>query len=156
MDLAFIDREIQLERFPGKGGWTYARLPEIAQSKTSPFGWRKVRGFIDDYEFNAYHLMPMGNGQLFLPVKAEIRKAIRKKEGDWVRVRLYPDDTPLETPAEFQLCLEDSLPALDFYNTLNEGEKKNYLTWIYAAKTEETRVNRISLTIKNLENKIKI
>ena len=69
-----IDKKCILERFPGKGGWTYARIPEIKKNKANPFGWVKVRGTIDGYEIKKYHLMPMGNGKLFLPVKAEIRK----------------------------------------------------------------------------------
>jgi hypothetical protein len=156
MESPLIDKEIQLERFQGKGGWTYARVPEIPQEKKNPFGWKRVRGFIDDYEFKAYHLMPMGNGQLFLPVKAEIRKAIKKKEGDWVRVRLYPDNMPLETPSEFLACLEYSPSAFEFYKAINETEKKKYITWIYSAKTEETKIERLALSIQNLENGIKL
>ncbi|MEY3398621.1 MAG: hypothetical protein RL220_1215, partial [Bacteroidota bacterium] len=82
-NIALVDKAYRLEKFPGKGGWTYARIPEILQDKHSPFGWVRVKGSIDDVEFSSYHLMPMGNGQLFLPVKADIRKKIGKKEGDW-------------------------------------------------------------------------
>ena len=39
--------------------------PEIPASSQNPFGWVRVKGFIDDYYFSNYHLMPMGNGQLF-------------------------------------------------------------------------------------------
>jgi hypothetical protein len=63
-----------LEKIPGKGGWTYVVINEIAPDKRAKFGWVKVRGSIDDYELNQYKLMPMGNGKLFLPVRAEIRK----------------------------------------------------------------------------------
>lgn len=75
-----------LEKFPGKGGWTYAEIPELVQDKTKPFGWLTVKGTVDDYVLNQYKLMPMGNGKLFLPLKrairnfnhdAEIRKGIK-------------------------------------------------------------------------------
>jgi hypothetical protein len=62
-----------MENFPGKGGWTFVQIPEVMQNKDNPFGWVKVRGFIDDYEINHYNLQPMGNGNLFLPIKSEIR-----------------------------------------------------------------------------------
>ena len=65
-----VSRNYLLEKYPGKGGWTYAAIPEILQDKKSPFGWVKVRGWIDDFEIKNYKLMPMGNGKLFLPVKA--------------------------------------------------------------------------------------
>ncbi len=63
-----IDANYLLEKIPGKGGWTYAAIPEIIQDKNTPFGWVTVRGFIDNYELKHYKLMPMGNGHLFLPL----------------------------------------------------------------------------------------
>ena len=42
-----VDKQYKLEKFQGKGGWTYARIPEIIQDKKAHFGWVKVRGSID-------------------------------------------------------------------------------------------------------------
>ena len=78
MDKPLVNKSYLLERFQAKGGWTYAKIPEVLQDKHSPFGWVRVRGSIDNFEIKNYHLMPMGNGNLFLPVKAEIRKKIGK------------------------------------------------------------------------------
>ena len=83
-----VNKEYQLKKFPGKGGWTFAGIPEVPQDKNAPFGWVKVCGSIDDYELKYYKLMPMGNGKLFLPVKAAIRKKIGKNAGDFVRIKL--------------------------------------------------------------------
>lgn len=145
-----INKKYRLEKFQGKGGWTFARIPEIAATKKNPFGWRRVKGSIDGFEIKKYHLMPMGNGILFLPVKAEIRKKINKKEGDFVHVILYPDNEPLEIPEELLLCLNDEPQALAFFNSLTESERKYYIQWIYSAKREETKVNRIAKTINRL------
>ncbi len=41
-----VDKKYVLEKISGKGGWTFARIPEILQDKKSPFGWVKVRGTI--------------------------------------------------------------------------------------------------------------
>jgi hypothetical protein len=71
-----VDRICVLQKFPGKGGWTYAEIPELLQNKNTAFGWVTVKGSIDSFEINQYKLMPMGNGKLFLPVKASIRKKI--------------------------------------------------------------------------------
>ncbi|MFT5385881.1 MAG: hypothetical protein ACI81W_003292, partial [Saprospiraceae bacterium] len=57
-----VNKKYLLQRFPGKGGWTFAEIPEILQNKKAPFGWVCVKGFIDDYELKQYKLMPMGNG----------------------------------------------------------------------------------------------
>ncbi|MEO5600911.1 MAG: YdeI/OmpD-associated family protein [Cyclobacteriaceae bacterium] len=145
-----VNKKYILERFQGKGGWTYARIPEILPAKKAHFGWVKVRGTIDGFEIRKYHLMPMGNGKLFLPVKSEIRRKINKHEGDYVHVILFPDDEPLEIPEEMLLCLKDEPKALTFFNTLTESDQKFYIQWIYSAKKAETKVNRLAKTIDRL------
>lgn len=151
-----VDKQYILEKFPGKGGWTFARIPEIKPNKKVPFGWRKVKGTIDGVEISKYHLMPMGNGNLFLPVKAEIRKKIKKTVGDFVHVILFPDNDPLEVPEEMLLCLEDEPEALEFFNSLSESEQKYYVQWVYSAKKEETKVDRLAKTINRLVKGLKL
>jgi Domain of unknown function (DUF1905)/Bacteriocin-protection, YdeI or OmpD-Associated len=138
-----VDKEYLLEKFSGKGGWTFARIPEILQDKSKPFGWVKVKGSIDGFEIMKYHLMPLGNGQLFLPVRAEIRKKIKKQAGDTVKVILYADEEPTELPEELRLCLEDDPKALLFFTNLPSKEQERYIGWIYAAKHEDLKVARI-------------
>lgn len=150
-----VNKKYLLERFQGKGGWTFAQIPEVVKDKKAPFGWVKVRGTIDGYEIKKYHLMPMGNGNLFLPVKAEIRKQIKKREGDYVHVILYPDREPLEVPEEMLLCLNDEPVALKFFNSLSESEQKFYIQWIYSAKKEETKITRLAQTIIKLSKGLK-
>jgi hypothetical protein len=151
-----VNKKYLLEKFPGKGGWTYAVIPEIATNKENPFGWVKVKGEIDSYEFKNYHLMPMGNGHLFLPVKADIRKKIGKKEGDWVNVILYIDDAPTEIPVELLECLKEDTTAYMNFLKYSDGEKKAFVEWIYSAKKNETKVNRIAQTIEKLVNNKKL
>ncbi len=151
-----VNKKYLLEKFPGKGGWTFARIPEIIQDKKAHFGWVKVRGSIDGYEIKKYHLMPMGNGKLFLPVKAEIRKKIKKREGDYVHVILFPDQEPLEVPEEMLMCLQDEPVALKFFQSLSESEQKFYIKWIYSAKKEETKVARLAESINKLSKGLKV
>ena len=94
--------------------------------------------------------MPSGNGQLLLSVKAEIRKKIKKQAGDYVHVILYPANEPLEIPEELLLCLQEDQDAQQFFHSLNENEQHNYVKWIYSAKTDETRVERIAKTLVRL------
>jgi hypothetical protein len=149
-DAPLVNNTYLLQKFPGKGGWTYASIPEIDQDRHSHFGWVRVRGFIDSYEIKAYNLMPMGNGSLFLPVRAEIRKKINKKEGDYVKVVLYKDDLPLEIPEELIICLKEYPGALERFQKLNEGERKQHMEHIYSAKSDETKVERIAKLIDSL------
>ena len=95
--------------------------------------------------------MPSGKGVLFLAVNAEIRKKIQKQAGDYVHIVLYPDNEPIEIPKEFLLCLQDDIVALQFFNSLIESEQYKYIRWIYSAKGEQTRVDRIAKTVTNLQ-----
>lgn len=154
--MPLVKKEYLLEKFQGKGGWTYARIPEILQNKKAPFGWVRVRGTIDGVEIKGYHLMPMGNGKLFLPVKAEIRKKIGKKEGDYVQVILYADNLPTELPEELKLCLLAEPNAYETFLTYTEGEQKAFIEWVYSAKTDETKVERIAKTLDKLATRQKL
>ena len=100
--------------------------------------------------------MPMGNGGLFLPVKASIRKKIKKEAGDWIHVILYADNSTLEIPDEILVCLLDSPKAHTFFMSLTESNKKYYIDWIYDAKRLETKVNRIAKAIGRLEKGLKL
>ena len=143
-----VEKEVLLEKFPGKGGWTYARIPEIPQDAKAPFGWVKVKGKIDNFTFQQVKLMPMGNGQLFFPVKASIRKAIGKQAGDNVYILLELDNDPIITPEEMIECLQDEPQAWEYYQKLSEGQQKAYIDWIEAAKTDETKVQRLAQMVE--------
>ena len=88
---AIFKNKVLLQKFPGKGGWTFAALDALIEKSNRHFGMLKVKGTIDDFKFEQYNLMPMGDGRLFLPVKKAIRQTIRKEAGDWVDVELFLD-----------------------------------------------------------------
>lgn len=150
----FVNKKYLLEKFPGKGGWTYALIPEIKPDKQSPFGWVKVNGSIDDYTFEHYHLMPFGKGILFLPVKAAIRKKIKKYAGDYVHVILYADDTLQEMPEELKLCLQDEPNGMKNFLAYPETEQQLFIEWIQSARNEEIKVKRIAKTLDAIEKKL--
>lgn len=156
MTKMLVKGKFLLEKFPGKGGWTYAALPGITQDKSKPFGWLTVKGSIDGYELKHYKLMPMGKGQLFLPVKASIRKKIKKEAGDVIDVILYKDDSIFEMPDEIIECFNNEPKAsLASFLGFSEGEQKTYIDWIYTAKTEETKVRRIFQMMDRLKSNLK-
>lgn len=146
-----VNQNYLLEKFPGKGGWTYAAIPEIVQNKSNPFGWVKVKGSIDGYELKQYKLMPMGEGRLFLPVKAAIRKKIKKEAGDFVHVILFKDESAVEIPEEILDCFKHDDPKLlKTFQTFTDGERKAYIDWVLDAKTEEGKENRLLIMMNKI------
>lgn len=152
--IPLVDKEYLLEKFQGKGGWTFARIPEIVQNKNKTFGWVRVRGTIDQFEIKNYNLQPMGNGNLFLPVKSEIRKKIRKEEGDYVHIVLFTDNFPTEITEELKLCLMDEPNVYKRFLSLTLEKQKAIIEWIYSAKTAEIKVERIAKTIDKIAENI--
>jgi Uncharacterized protein conserved in bacteria len=150
MEKPLVNKDYLLQKFEGKGGWTYAEIPEIPMAKTS-FGMLKVKGKIDDYEFANVRLMPLGNGHLMLTVKSEIRKKIKKQAGDTVHIIIYKDDSTVEIPEELALCMQYEEGILEKFEAYNDAEKNAFINWIYSAKTEQTKAERIAKTIQMIQ-----
>jgi uncharacterized protein YdeI (YjbR/CyaY-like superfamily) len=55
-------------------------------------------------------------------------------------------------PEELLLCLQDEPQALKFFNSLSEGERKYYIKWIFSAKKEETKIDRLAKAVNRLMN----
>lgn len=145
-----VAKHYLLQRFQAKGGWTYAFIPEIAPDPGVAFGWVRVTGTIDGHDLGPARLMPMGQGRLFLPVKAAIRKKIRKKEGDEVHIVLYRDTAPATVPEALQACLEDEPAALEAFRALPEPRRKTIAAYVAAAETPHQQTKRIVETLESL------
>jgi hypothetical protein len=132
-----------------KTGWTYIEVPaEIAQ-KLKPNNKKsfRVKGYLDDYYFEGKALLPMGEGNFIMALKADVRKAIGKRKGAIVMMKMQADDKPVRLNNDLMNCLDDEPKALSFFNSLTPGHRKYFSNWIDGAKTESTKAIRIAQTI---------
>ncbi len=143
-----FEGNIYLERFTGKGGWTYVPLKKESFKGVKSFGMLKVSGNIDGYTFEDKHLMPKGDGTLFLPVAKNIRNLIGKEAGDPVQVKLFKNEAPQSIPAELMDCLKDVPGKYESFQKLSKSAQKEWLEYIYEKESLDIRTKRI---IKLLE-----
>jgi Bacteriocin-protection, YdeI or OmpD-Associated/Domain of unknown function (DUF1905) len=151
MQQPLVNQHYTIEKQAGKGGWTYVVIAEIPPGVRGRSGLVRVYGSVDTYEIKQFNLMPLKDGRLFLPLKAAVRKKIKKKEGDTVHVLLYADDSPVDIPDDILVCLLDSEKAYQFFLSLSDSNQKYYIDWIEEAKKQDTKVDRICKMMERLE-----
>jgi hypothetical protein len=139
-----------------KTGWSYVTIPPDISEKLKP-GFRKsfrVKGKLDAFPIAQQALLPMGNGEFILPLRASLRKAIHKNKGAMLKVSLEEDKKPLKLNAELVECFADAPKAEKKFYGLPQSHQMYYSKWIESAKTVETRAKRIGLTILSMEKNL--
>jgi len=139
-----------------KTGWRYVHIDaemanELKLNNKKSF---RVKGMLDALPINGIALMPMGDGSFILPLKADIRKALRKDAGAALTVSIEEDlDYKVEIPDDLQECFDFEPEALNYFNSLPKSHRDYFIKWIISAKTNETRAKRIVNTINALIKK---
>lgn len=154
-----IEYKTTILRFDKQGektGWTYIEIPEDLAQQLLPGNKKsfRVKGKLDKHPIKQMALLPMGHGHFILPLKADLRKAIGKKHGAQVVVTLSVDKSDIKLSEDFMACLEDETKALTFFKSLTPGHQKYFSKWIEEAKTEATKVKRITLAVNALAQQL--
>lgn len=142
----------RIEKFKQQGektGWTYIPIPADVAEAINP-GQKKsfrIKGKIDDYVLSGVSLLPMGEGEFIMPLKAIIRKAVGKKVGAMVEVQIVIDNSVYQINNELMECLNEEPQALQFFNTLTGSHQRYFSNWIASAKTDSTKAKRIAQSI---------
>ncbi len=145
----------QFEKQGEKTGWTYIEVPTDIAEKLKP-GTKKsfrVKGKLDNYKISGVSLLPMGGGRFIMAINATIRKAIGKKKGAMVKVKLEVDNKGFQFNKDFMECLADEPGATSFFKTLSGSHQRYFSKWIDDAKTIETKTKRIAWAVTALSKK---
>lgn len=153
--IRFTTKIQQFQEMGEKTGWSYIRIPAALAQQLKPGNKRsfRVKGKFDDYAIGGVAMLPMGEGDFIIPLKAEIRKAIRKQKGDSLTVQLDVDNKKIEPPKDLLDCLSDEPRAMEYFKSLPKSHQNYFGNWIKSAKTEATRTGRIARVVTAMQKK---
>ena len=141
-----------------KTGWSYIDIPADLAQQLKPNNKRsfRVRGILDGLAVKGMALMPMGEGNFIMALKADVRKGIHKNAGAMLHVNIEEDtEYKVEVPDDLQECFDFEPEAQDFFNSLPKSHRDYFIKWIDGAKTNETRAKRIVNTVNAMMRKLK-
>lgn len=139
------------------GSWTILHLPESASIQLPSRGMIMVAGELNGVPFKTL-LEPDGRyakdikpSHWFSPDKKLLDQA-KAKAGDTVNVSLEPtkDWIEPEVPEDLQKALDTSPKAQALWNDVTPLAHWDWVRWIRAVKTKETREKHIKVTLDKL------
>jgi hypothetical protein len=139
-----------------KTGWTYIEIPADLAQHMKPGNKKsfRVKGMLDALPVRGMALMPMGEGNFIMALKAEVRKGIHKNAGAMLHVVLEEDtEYKVDIPDDLQECFDFEPEAVEFFNSLAKSHRDYFIKWINEAKTSETRAKRIVNTVNAMLRK---
>ncbi len=140
--------KVQMQKL---GSWVIVITPIDVRKVFGRAGHVRVKGTIDRFPFDDTSLMPMGTGEHCMPIKNQIRKAIRKGAGDTIEIILEEDFAELKVPEELKEAFEASPEAEKMFEAYSPSHKRNYVKYINESKRKETREKRAVASVLRIE-----
>jgi len=149
---------VTIKKFDKQGektGWTYIEIPPdlIQQLKPGNKKEFKVKGKLDNHPVKRISVLPVGGGRFIMALNGTLRKIIGKRHGAMLNVQLSVDESEFIFNNDFISCLEDDPTAKEYFQSLPGSHQRYFSKWIDEAKTEPTRVKRITMAINALSRK---
>ncbi len=148
-----------IQKFGAQGektGWTYIVIPAELAQQLSPGNKKsfRVKGKLDKHSINGVALIPMGEGNFIMALKADLRKTIGKQRGATLQVQLQVDTIPYQVNILLLECLEDEPAAMQYFKSLPSSHQHYFSKWIESAKTDPTKSKRIAMAVNAMTKKI--
>lgn len=147
------NKKLILQHVPGKGAWTYHLVIPDTKDIHGKWGFMKVSGTIDGYEFKELNLAPIKGEDKRISVNGEIRKAIGKGGGDEVVVTMYKTtDSRLTKEDDVKDCFKDA-DVYKKFSALPVDDQEQILKDILSQHDENGQEQKIVAHIKKLTSK---
>lgn len=154
--IRFTTKILQFGAMGEKTGWSYIRISAAMAQKLLPGNKKsfRVKGKLDEVPIEKMALLPLGEGDFIMALKASVRKALRKQKGATLRVELEVDKAVIKPPRELMECLADEPEALAYFNTLPKSHQNYFGGWVRQARMEGTRTKRIACVVDAMTKKM--
>ena len=148
-----------IQKFGAQGektGWTYLVIPAALAQQLSPGNKKsfRVKGKLDEHSISGMALIPMGEGNFIMALKADLRKAISKQKGATLQVQLQADTTPYQVNILLLECLDDEPAAMQYFKSLPSSHQHYFSKWIESAKTDSTKTKRVTMAVNAMSKRI--
>lgn len=147
--VTFVALIRRFEQMGEKTGWTYVDISADIAQQLNPEIKRsfRVKGMLDRTSVNGLALLPMGGGSFVLPLNASLREKLKKVDGSMLELSLEADqDFRIDTPEDLRMCLQEE-GVLHRFDKLPKSHRNYFINWISSAKTIETRIKRMGMTV---------
>ncbi len=143
---------IRFETKPYKiGSWLIIRLPKDISLKLPFRTLTMISGTINDHPFKTA-FEPDGKGSHWFRVDETLQKIARIKVGNNVTFEIEPTKEWIEpeVPKDLKEALSTSKKAEDLWRDITPNARWDWIRWIRAVKTQETRKKHIRVAISKL------
>lgn len=137
-----------IQKYANKGektGWTYVEVPQdiLLKLKRKDKKEFRIKGVIDDVKFERLATYPVGEGNFIIAINAELRKALGKKEGAMVSLKIELDRSEALQSPELITCLNEDPVAKKQFDALLLSQRNYFHHYVYSAKGAATKAGRI-------------